>query len=110
MMDRMSDDEDLPGEIREAVERNGDRITDLHVWQLGPGHHAAIIALHPWSRDDRRTMRRCWPKSMGSRMLRLRWSRKEQIGYLQADIRAEKSQVCTGSNRVDARNGLKVRF
>lgn len=45
LLDRMPDDEDLPGEIREAIERTGDRITDLHVWQVGPGHHAAIIAL-----------------------------------------------------------------
>ncbi|MFT3688559.1 CDF family Co(II)/Ni(II) efflux transporter DmeF [Paenirhodobacter sp.] len=38
-------DDDLPGEIRAALETGGDRITDLHVWQVGPGHHAAIIAL-----------------------------------------------------------------
>ena len=37
--------EELPGEIREAMEGESDRITDLHVWQVGPGHHAAIIAL-----------------------------------------------------------------
>jgi cation diffusion facilitator family transporter len=45
LLDRMPDDEDLPGEIREAIERSGERITDLHIWQVGPGHHAAIIAL-----------------------------------------------------------------
>ncbi|HEY4203242.1 MAG TPA: CDF family Co(II)/Ni(II) efflux transporter DmeF [Devosiaceae bacterium] len=37
--------EDLPGEIRDAIEGPADRITDLHVWQVGPGHHAAIISL-----------------------------------------------------------------
>ncbi|WP_378952441.1 CDF family Co(II)/Ni(II) efflux transporter DmeF [Mesorhizobium sp. ANAO-SY3R2] len=37
--------EDLPAEIREAVETDRDVITDLHVWQVGPGHHAAIVAL-----------------------------------------------------------------
>ncbi|GGF47189.1 cation transporter [Azorhizobium oxalatiphilum] len=37
--------EDVPAEIRAALETGGDRITDLHVWQVGPGHHAAIIAL-----------------------------------------------------------------
>jgi Co/Zn/Cd efflux system component len=26
-------------------QRRGDRITDLHMWQVGPGHHAAIVAL-----------------------------------------------------------------
>ncbi|PYE46781.1 cation diffusion facilitator family transporter [Rhizobium sp. PP-WC-2G-219] len=37
--------EDLPDEIRHAVEDGDVRITDLHVWQLGPGHHGAIVAL-----------------------------------------------------------------
>jgi len=45
LLDRLPDDEDLPGEIRVALERDGDRITDLHVWQVGPGHHAAIISV-----------------------------------------------------------------
>lgn len=35
----------LRHEIHEAIERNDERITDLHVWQVGPGHHAAIVAL-----------------------------------------------------------------
>lgn len=44
--------EDLPDEIREAIETGEDRITDLHVWQVGPGHHAAIVAVAtPVSRD-----------------------------------------------------------
>ncbi len=38
--------DDLPQEIRETVETEEDRITDLHVWQVGPGHHAAIVAIH----------------------------------------------------------------
>lgn len=37
--------EDLPDEIRAAIETDADRITDLHVWQLGPGHHGAIVSL-----------------------------------------------------------------
>lgn len=45
LLDTVTADEDLPGEIREALESNGDRITDLHVWQVGPGHQAAIIAI-----------------------------------------------------------------
>lgn len=35
----------LPDEIRRAIEANGDRITDLHVWRLGPGHRGAIVSL-----------------------------------------------------------------
>ncbi|RWR33658.1 cation transporter [Sinirhodobacter populi] len=45
LLDRTPADEDLPGEIRAAIETDTDRIADLHVWQVGPGHHAAIISL-----------------------------------------------------------------
>lgn len=37
--------EGLPGEIRTVVESDTDRITDLHVWQVGPGRHAAIVTI-----------------------------------------------------------------
>ena len=45
LLDVIPEGEELPGEIREALEGGDDRITDLHVWQVGPGHHAAIISL-----------------------------------------------------------------
>lgn len=45
LLDAVPQGKELRGEIREAVERDGDRITDLHVWQVGPGHYAAIVAL-----------------------------------------------------------------
>lgn len=41
---------ELRHDIHEALEGQGDRIADLHVWQVGPGHYAAIVALvspHP---------------------------------------------------------------
>jgi len=31
--------------IRERLEQGDDRIADLHVWRLGPGHHGAIVSL-----------------------------------------------------------------
>ena len=31
--------------IGEILEADGDRISDLHVWRLGPGHHAAVVSL-----------------------------------------------------------------
>lgn len=37
--------EDLPDEIRQVVNGLGDQVVDLHVWQVGPGHHAAIVAV-----------------------------------------------------------------
>jgi cation diffusion facilitator family transporter len=38
-------DKDLEGVIRARLENNGDRVTDLHLWQVGPGHRAAVISL-----------------------------------------------------------------
>ena len=31
--------------IRRTVETGGDRLTDLHVWRLGPGHLGVIMAV-----------------------------------------------------------------
>ena len=31
--------------IRQRLEIGDDRIADLHVWRLGPGHHGAIVSL-----------------------------------------------------------------
>lgn len=45
LVDYLPETEDLPDEIRTAIERDGTNITDLHVWQLGPGHHGAIVAI-----------------------------------------------------------------
>lgn len=38
-------DEDLPAAIEAALNTDQDRIVDLHVWQVGPGHRAAIVAI-----------------------------------------------------------------
>jgi cation diffusion facilitator family transporter len=35
----------LAEEIRRTVESGDARISDLHVWRVGPGHHAAIVAV-----------------------------------------------------------------
>ena len=45
MLDYRGHSDPLEMKIREVIAAEGDRITDLHVWQLGPGHHAAIVAL-----------------------------------------------------------------
>lgn len=45
LLDRQAPD-NLQTAIREAVERDGDsRITDLHVWSIGPGIYSAQLAL-----------------------------------------------------------------
>jgi cation diffusion facilitator family transporter len=35
----------LAQRIRERIETGGDRVADLHLWQLGPGHAAVIASI-----------------------------------------------------------------
>src|SRR4051794_25143865 len=41
----VSCDQDIETVIRDRLETKGDRVTDLHLWQVGPGHRAAIISI-----------------------------------------------------------------
>lgn len=41
----MNPDLKLAERLRVAVEGEGDRLTDLHLWRVGPGHLAAIIGV-----------------------------------------------------------------
>ena len=46
----VSVDKDLESVIRDRLETKGDKVTDLHLWQVGPGHRAAVISVvsdHP---------------------------------------------------------------
>ncbi|MFP5077698.1 CDF family Co(II)/Ni(II) efflux transporter DmeF [Rhizobium sp. YIM 134829] len=45
LIDFVPGDDDLSGEIRRVIEAEGAEVNDLHVWQLGPGHHGAIVSL-----------------------------------------------------------------
>lgn len=38
-------DPELARRIRERIETGGDRLTDLHLWQVGPGHAAMIASV-----------------------------------------------------------------
>jgi Co/Zn/Cd efflux system component len=31
--------------IRSTIESDGDHVTDLHLWRLGPGHLGAIVSV-----------------------------------------------------------------
>lgn len=44
LLDRMPD----PGmaeKVRATIENEGDRVTDLHLWRLGPGHLGAVVSI-----------------------------------------------------------------
>jgi cation diffusion facilitator family transporter len=38
-------DEATRERLRRAIESDGDRVVDLHLWRLGPGHLAAVLAI-----------------------------------------------------------------
>ncbi len=38
-------DRHLAEEMRERLEVDGDRVSDLHLWRVGPGHNAAVVSL-----------------------------------------------------------------
>jgi len=35
----------ITAKVREVIEHEGDRLLDLHVWRLGPGHFGAVISV-----------------------------------------------------------------
>jgi cation diffusion facilitator family transporter len=41
----VSADKGIETVIRDRLETKGDRVTDLHLWQVGPGHRAAVISI-----------------------------------------------------------------
>jgi cation diffusion facilitator family transporter len=41
----MTPDPDMAENIRMAIERDGDRLCDLHLWRLGPGHIGVIASI-----------------------------------------------------------------
>jgi cation diffusion facilitator family transporter len=41
----VSADKKLEDVIRDRLELEGDKVTDLHLWQVGPGHRAAVISV-----------------------------------------------------------------
>ena len=45
LLDASAEGEEVQLEIREAMAPTGSKVTDLHVWQVGPGHFAAIVSL-----------------------------------------------------------------
>ncbi|MBX9826120.1 MAG: CDF family Co(II)/Ni(II) efflux transporter DmeF [Xanthobacteraceae bacterium] len=46
----VTQDKAVEAAIRARLETGGDRVTDLHLWQVGPGHRAAVVSIvsdHP---------------------------------------------------------------
>ncbi|CAB3796038.1 Zinc transporter ZitB [Paraburkholderia ultramafica] len=41
----MNPDRRMADNVRHAIENNGDKVLDLHVWRLGPGHMSAVVSV-----------------------------------------------------------------
>ena len=52
----MNPDAQLTAALRAAIERDGDRLADLHLWRLGPGHLGAILSIVAGERPRRRRL------------------------------------------------------
>jgi cation diffusion facilitator family transporter len=44
LLDRMPDP-NMAEKVRKTIENDGDQVTDLHLWRLGPGHLGAIVSV-----------------------------------------------------------------
>jgi cation diffusion facilitator family transporter len=51
----MSPDRRMAENVRHAIEDRGDKVVDLHVWRVGPGHMSAVVsvATSEFERDSR---------------------------------------------------------
>ena len=45
LLDRVPQDGQAEHKVREALENENDTITDLHLWQVGPGQYSVIVSL-----------------------------------------------------------------
>lgn len=45
LLDRVPEDGHIEAKVRKAVETRNDRLTDLHIWQIGPGHYSVIASI-----------------------------------------------------------------
>lgn len=41
----MNPDQSMTAKLRESIEADGDRLVDLHLWRLGPGHLGAVVSV-----------------------------------------------------------------
>jgi cation diffusion facilitator family transporter len=70
----MNPDREMAGKIVSAVEENGDRLADLHLWRLGPGHLGAIVSVI--TRADR-----------GEAYFRAKLARFRSVSHLTIEVR-----------------------
>jgi cation diffusion facilitator family transporter len=60
----MQPDESLADAIEHRLEEGSDRVSDLHLWRVGPGHNAAVVSLvtdHPQPPEAYKAKLRAFP-------------------------------------------------
>jgi len=45
LLDRVPEGGHIEERVRKAIESDTDKITDLHIWQIGPGHYSVIASV-----------------------------------------------------------------
>jgi cation diffusion facilitator family transporter len=70
----MTPDRNMATRLREAIEAEGDELTDLHLWRLGPGHLGAIVAI-------------ATSEGRGSDYYRARLTRFRSLSHLTIEVR-----------------------
>ena len=78
----MRPDEKMADKVRNVIEADGDKLTDLHLWRLGPGHIGAIVSVTT-----------CEPRDAA--YYRARLDRFEALSHVTIEI--EKASVNRGS-------------
>lgn len=70
----MNPDREMAEKLRQAIEAEGDRLSDLHLWRLGPGHLGAIVSIT--TREER-----------GPDYYRARLTRFRALSHLTIEVR-----------------------
>ena len=70
----MTPDQRTESRIRDIVQAAGDRVLDLHVWRLGPGHLGVIVSLEA-------------PADRGTEFHRRRLERLPSVSHLTVEVR-----------------------
>jgi hypothetical protein len=71
----MSPDRRMAENVRHAIEDRGDKVVDLHVWRVGPGHMSAVVSVATSeSQRDSRFYHAVLGRFKGCRMSRLKYN------------------------------------
>ena len=71
----MTPDQRMADSLKQTIEADGDRLTDLHLWRLGPGHLGAIVSI-------------CTREPRGQDFYRARLAKFRSLSHLTIEVQA----------------------